>query len=122
MTDHSDFSELADFIRSQPADRKVCHETWSTCAVGDYCREYLGLSGKAILEAYDYIEALFPNVGRSASFGEEDPLTSRLLSVLNVLSEYDANTYQELTWVVEQIEEDLRDPWDYGTDPYEFTG
>lgn len=98
---------LIEFINAQPADRPANHETWATCAVGDYARSI----GEAVVDSNQHgfralkkcpvLKKLWSEAGSSNEDVVNDYRTVRetvdptIMDVLNE-AEYNVETYGKL--------------------------
>jgi hypothetical protein len=101
---------LISFMRSQPADRPVDHDSWKACAVGDYAREVLGveINGNgdsaeeyAVLTQDPVVRTLYQDVGTdqmsiSLDFGAPLCARSTMMDYLSMCDHGDGSTYGTL--------------------------
>lgn len=103
---------LIEFINAQPADRPVTHDTWASCALGDYARSL----GEAVVDSEVHgFGALhdcpiLTKLWREAGSANEDVVNDyegvpetddpTVMDALNEVDESQAETYGQLRAVI----------------------
>lgn len=102
--------EFLTFVKHQNPDRKVDHNSWESCAVGDFSLTLLGHRNLWVRDYGDFEDTVHV------------PEFDRFVAVLSIMGTQEGtlNTYGELQGILKEIEEDLDYHWDYNEEPYDF--